>query len=320
MVHSAIIIRMSQEIEVRFPYTALGTPLRPDIPLLRDNQYFLEWAENTGYNSVEFHALRGVTRDILRKPPDEVAKMTGIKSGHVLFNPFTNSVLETILAVFTRRQDPLRPKEKFNPLVLAFAEWPKAAAALRKLEASKFPDDFHIVTYPYKKSGNNPFGDYHHPLIQIHPEAFNDTRDAEDFIADIASGKYEGMVWDTYQALGATDSGLRPLQPWEKSLPKLLEAGVIKEVHVQAGRTVYIDHAVPSLTWLRSMVAPNHNSELGKMIKMVKAADSAIPFVTEITLDGLVAAGLIKKSDILDPSLTKVMQVYRSLLDYIRRV
>ncbi|OGE27415.1 hypothetical protein A2867_02530 [Candidatus Daviesbacteria bacterium RIFCSPHIGHO2_01_FULL_40_11] len=247
--------------------------------------------------------------------------MTQIRSGHVLFNPFSSSLPETLWAVLSGKQDPIRPKEKFNPLVLAFAEGPRTSLALHKLENAKASEDFFIVVYPYKSTRRNPFGTYRKTLIQTHPEAFNDASDAQDFIADINAGRSTGMVWDTYQALGATDSGLRPLQPWEESLPKLLEAGVVKEVHIQAGRTVYIDCTIPSMTWLRNMAGtPNHNTELGKMIRMVKASNPKIPFVVEVTLDGLVAARLINKTDLLDPNLGKAKKVYRALADFIKLV
>lgn len=312
---------MSQEVEVRLPYSALGTPFRPGIPLFWDNQRFIDWAEAAGYRSVEFHGLRGAVRDILHKTPGEIAAMNEIRSGHVLFNPFTNSFSETLRAVLTRKQDPIRSKEKFNPLVLAFAEGPRTSLALHKLEDAKIPEDFFIVVYPYKRMWRNPFGTYRKTLIQTHPEAFNDQSTAEDFINNINAGRYAGMVWDTYQALGATNSSLRPLQPWEESLPKLLKAGVIKEIGVQAGRTIYIDNTIPTMTWLRSMAdTPNHNGELGKMIRMVKDFDRTIPFVVKVTLDGLVAARLIKKSDLLDPNLGKAKQKYSAIADFIKRV
>lgn len=306
---------MPAKTEVRVPYTALATELRPDIVLSWPNKNYITWAKETGYDSLEFHALRRVVNDILRMPEAELKTKTEIKSGHVIFNPYA-----TIQSVLLRKKDPLRPGERLAFYNLFLAENEQAQRALHKLE-KVFRGNFPVVTYPYEPGGTKPFGEYDTPLLQTHPSVFNDKSRAEDFIKRVKNGEYAGVVWDTYHALEATKTGERPLADWKRALSTLLDAGVVKEVHVQAGRIHHNDPSVPSLEWLQGMTGPNpkYNSELGQMIKMVKEANLTIAFVVEIAITSLVKAGLVKQTSLIF-GLNEVKEVHQELIDYIKRV
>lgn len=301
--------------EVRLPYTALVTKFRPDMPLLWKNNQYIRWAQDTGYDGVEFHGLRPCVREVLSLPDNELKRKNEIKSGHVIFNPYAN-----LKSILLRNSDPLRPGEKIAFYNLFLADNARAIAALHKLErvlAGNFP----VVTYPYEVSGVHPFGEYRVSLIQTHPAVFNDESTAEDFIQAVKAEKCAGIVWDTYHALEKTTSGNRPLADWRRSLTKLLEAGAVGEVHVQAGRIFHNDPSVPSLEWLKGMTGgnPQYNSELGQMIRLVKSANPSIPFVVEISIESLLKAGILTTA-LLFLKPEQVKAVYRELQDYVRRV
>lgn len=120
---------MERTIEVRLPYAALITPFRPDIPLLWKNDHYLEYAKEIGCDGAEFHCFRPVVREVLSLKKEELKEKAGIKSGHVISNPYS-----TFWSVISRRQNPISPKEKLAFHTLLHAENIPAQRALHKLE------------------------------------------------------------------------------------------------------------------------------------------------------------------------------------------
>lgn len=305
---------MERKCGVRFPYTAILTAFRPDFPFSWNNSHYRQWAQEAGFDSVEFHALKGATRDVIRTPLHVLEQWTDVRSGHVIFNPYS-----TLGSVLKRQEDPLRPGKKLDVYNLLLAKNTQAQKVLYKLEDA-FRGSFPVVTYNYEVDGSTPYGKYRQPLLQTHPAVFNDESTAEDLVQLVKNGTAVGIVWDCYHALEATSSGKRPFEDWKKSLSTLLEAGVLKEVHVQAGRVHHNDPSVPSFIWLREMVGtnPNYNSELGQMIRMVKQAVPDVPFVAEITFNSLIKAEIIPKTSVLG-RLHHFQDVYKEIADYIKR-
>lgn len=299
------------EVDVRFPYTALWYDANPQIASTWGNNDYIDWALSVGYNSVELHCLNSVAEEILQLSINEIRAMAHIKSGHAIYNPYA-----TREKVINGDMDPLRPSEKLARYNLMLAELKDSLDVFQKLEQA-FGVEFPVVTYPCEVNGKNPYGEYSYPLLQTHPAVFNDESTADDLIKLVRSNKYKGIVWDIYHASEATSSGLRPLANWREALPKLLEADVLKEVHVQAGRIHHNDLSVPSIEWLLEMVnqKPNYNTALGQMIKLIKQYNLQIPFVVEISIDGLIKAGLIKKNFTLD----EVGLLHQKLVNYIRK-
>lgn len=305
---------MKHETEVRVSYSSLINPCRPDITLLWNNKRFVSWAKETGYQGLEFLPLRGTARDVIRNPINVLSNLPEIKSGHVFYNPYA-----TLWAICTRKPDPLRPGSKLAFYNIGMADAQTGQDALHKLE--KAFSEFPVVTYPYETEKGNPYGEYDNPWLQTHPAVFNDESDENDLIRLVKSGKYKGVVWDTFHALEQTSSGKRPLFNWNKSLGKLLEAGVVKEIHVQAARATEKYGKIPDLNWARDLTGeyPKYNNELGQMIKLVKKIDPNIPFTVEITPQALYKAGILKPEAILRTA-GDLQTIHREIIDYIKRV
>ncbi len=303
---------MNKEYDIRFSYSAIAEPITC---LFWSNGTFIQWGQEAGYTSAEFFPFRKTAEEILCMDANVVASLKNIKSGHVQYNPYA-----TLFSVLTRKEDPLRPGESLKWYNLAFASPQTSFASLRKLEDIATP--FHVVTYPYEMRGLKPYGEYKNSMLQTHPAVFNDTSNADQLIKLVHEGTYKGVVWDTFHALEATASGYAPLQDWHASLAKLLEAHVITEVHVQAGRTAEKYSEVGDMNWLKGMTgeSPKYNSQLGQMLNMVKEADPAIPLTIEIGLDGLIHAGLIKKPTFMHDVLPKAQNIHKELIDYVTRV
>ncbi|KKR81430.1 MAG: hypothetical protein UU73_C0001G0090 [Candidatus Daviesbacteria bacterium GW2011_GWA1_41_61] len=252
---------------------------------------------------------------MLKTPLHVLKEWKEVRSGHVIFNPYA-----TLGSVLKRKEDPLRPGEKLSFYNLLLAENAQAQKALHSLETA-FRGNFPVVTYNYKVNGRKMYGNFRQPLLQTHPAVFNDESNAGDLIRQVQSQAAAGIVYDCYHAQEATKSGNRPLGDWKKSLGAFLEAGVLKEVHVQAGRVPHNDPTVPSFAWLREMVGtnPNYNTELGQMIRMVKDAAPQTPFVVEITFDGLIKAGIVPATSVLG-RLHHFQDAYKELAHYVRSV
>jgi hypothetical protein len=310
---------MSPEIDVRFAYTSLGTKYRPDVPLYWTNEKILAWANIAGYTSAEFHPLRFASYEItdIKTPIRIFTDVMEVRSGHMRFNPYA-----TTWEVVVRHEDKLRPGEKYALYNLAFAEPKKANQALHILqkENSRFP----VVVYPDSEKRISDHG-YFPAYVQTHPSVFNSELTVNDLIRHVKSGSLDGVVWDTYHALESTKAGNYPfggISGWREPLGKMLEAGIIKEMHVQIGRTTDSDPEIPSLRWLKDMTGtnPKYSNEIGKMIATVKDYDSQIPLVIEADIDGLIEAGIITKLSLLSPNLGTVTQAHRELIDYVKRV
>lgn len=301
---------MAKESEVRFSYATLASPLRPDIAFFWKNNRFIEWGDKSGYSGAEFLPLRGAARDVI-KNSNVVASLKEIKTGHVALNPYA-----TFWSILARKPDPLRSGKKLQFYNLGFAEPKTSIKALHKLE--EVFDDLPVVTYPSEVGGKNPYGEYKNPWIQTHPAVFDDESTADDLITKVKKGKYSGVVWDTYHALEASNSGKRPFIDWPRALGKLLEAGVLREIHVQAGRIKESDPSINDLEWLRGMVGdPNYNSELGHMIRFIKSFDQNLPFVIEVHPYSLYQAGLIAKSSLLRTT-GDLQKVHQELIEFVK--
>ncbi len=293
--------------EVRFSYASLGSPQRPDIPLLWKNQKFIDWANKAGYDSTEFHPFRAVTREInkLTRTPNYLPM---ISSGHVIPNPYANWP-----DVIKRKPDPLRPNHKLGFYNLAYAPNIEAITALTRLERLKEPDLFPIVTYPYTLEGQQPYGDFTTSLIQAHPSVFDDERS----LPEIASHSKDGIVLDIYHALEATSTGNRPLKDW-KEYPKLIAENV-KIVHLQVSRVTENDPTIPSERWLKDMTNGIFDSEIGHTISFIKKHNPTVPFVIEVTLEGLIKAKIAKRTDLL-LNLDNPQIIHTHLISFIKEI
>lgn len=298
------------ESEVRMSYACLGNPI---VPFVWTNERIAAWAKTTGYQGAEYLPYRLAASQINKI--GVLSSLPEIKSGHVAFNPYA-----TVWSVLLQRKDPLRPGEKLNVYNLAFANPRASIESLHKLE--RHIKDFPVVTYPYERGEEKPYGEYQNPLVQTHPAVFNDKSTADELIASVKEGKYKGVVWDIFHALEQTSDGARPLgENWERSLRKLLEAGVLKEVHISPGRIVK-RYGFPEkdFDWIRGMVGnPNYRTTLGKTIRIIKESQQKIPFVVEIPAVSWVRAGILPKKFLFSTG-QEFMSINRQVIDYIKRV
>lgn len=299
---------MGKESEVRFSYSSL--PVWPVIACW-GNKKITELADRLSYDSVEFLPLRGAAKDVINNI-EVVASLEKIKSGHVHFNPYATS-----FQVLTRKPDPLRPGKKLGWYNLLFAEPNTSINALRMLE--RVFTDFPVVTYPYKVDNKKPYGEYKNPWVQTHPAVFNDESTADDLIRQVRKGEYKGVVWDIYHALEATEFGKRPLKDWSTSLGRLLEAGVLREIHISPGRIAEKDPSIDDIKWLRALISHDYDSDIGKMIKLIKDSGQNIPFVAEISVLSLIKNRLVSPKAILRTT-ADLQEIHGSIVDFIKRV
>lgn len=304
------------ETEVRLSYNSLLHSSRPDIPLLWKNKTYINWAENTGYNGgVEFLPFYGPAKDILKTPIEVISKIPQIRSGHVFYNPYA-----TFWDIVSGKPDPLRTGEKLAKYNLLMIKPTLGRKTLHKLEEA-FGNKFPVVTYPYETNHFQPYGIYAKPWLQTHPAVFNDESTENELITLVRLGYYKGIVWDTFHAMEKTKSGNYPLANWEKSLGRLLEAHVVREIHVQAARSTEKYGKVPDREWARAITGsnPKYNNELGRLIKLVKSFGQDIPFVVEISPQGLFDTGILKPQAILH-TRGDFGRVHQEIIDYIKRV
>lgn len=304
---------MSKEKDVRFSYSSIASPIRA---LTWTNGKYINWAKEAGYTSAEFFPFKGTSAEIMLQSAQVISSLKEIKSGHVVYNPHA-----TNLSVLARKEDPLRKGVPFGLYNFAFVEQKTSQKVYERLERH-LSDEFYVVTYPYEVDGKNPYGKYKNPVVQTHPAVFNDESTADNLIELVKKGVYRGVAWDTFHALEATNDGVKPLADWEDSLNKLLDAGVISEVHIQAGRVREKYSAVPDMSWLKGMTgeSPEYNNELGKMLRLVKGHDETIPFVIEINTEGLAQAGMVGKMTPWFGNLDDVRDIHGQLIDYVKRV
>lgn len=305
---------MNKETEVRFSYFTLGHPLRPDIPLLWSNRRFCEWAKSAGYASCELVPFRGAVSDVFKYPVEVLTNLRELKSGHSVLNPYA-----TVWKVLTRRQDPLRKERKFGLYNLALVNDKVSWLAFRKLQEANH-GEFPVVVYPYQNGRDSYINKY----LQTHPAVFNDGRSAEQLIEACKSGKYSGIVWDCYHALEATSRGIRPLLPWQESLMRFIDAGVLKEVHLQAGRGLENDPFINDFEWLRELRGwrPPGETELGQMVRIVKEYTSRqnVPFVIEVPMQALIEGGFVRARAILEPNLDQIKSAHAQIIDHVQRI
>lgn len=299
---------MSKESEVRFSYASL--PVWPVIACW-NNKKITGLADRLSYDSVEFLPLKGAVKDVINNV-EVVASLEKIRSGHVHFNPYATS-----FRVLARKPDPLRPGKKLGLYNLVFTEPNTSIKALKTLE--RVFADFPVVTYPYKVNGKSPYGEYLKPWVQTHPAVFNDESTADDLIRQVRKGEYKGVVWDIYHALEATKSGKRPLKDWSTSLGKLLEAGVLREIHISPGRITEKDPSIDDIKWLRDLINHDYDSDIGKMIRLVKDSGQDIPFVVEISVLSLVKNRLASPEAALRTT-ADLQEIHGSIVDFIKRV
>lgn len=302
---------MNKEIDVRFSYSSIVSPLRA---FTWNNGRFIGWSKEAGYTSTEFLPFRNAATEVLVKDIKVISSIKDVKSGHVVYNPYA-----TVWSVLTRRTDPLRKNVPLGLYNLAFVDQKTSQKVLRKLEENL--NGFYVVTYPYEIGGKRPYGEYQNPVVQTHPAVFNDETSAETLIKLVRAGKYSGVAWDIFHALESTGSGFKPFRNWKNSLHQLLDAGVINEIHIQAGRIREKYSPVPDMSWLKGMLGenPRYNNELGQMIRLVKEHDPSIPFVIEINIGGLIKAGLLGNRSELSADLNKVKNIHSQLIDYVKR-
>jgi len=302
---------MEGKRDIRFSYSAIAEPISA---LFWNNRQFLQWGREAGYNSAEFFPFARAAVEIVTLNIEAISDFSEIRSGHVRYNPYA-----TFWKVITRQEDPLRPGTPLGLYNLAFANQETSLAALQRLEEVLV--NFQVITYPHEVCGQNPYGQFANPLLQTHPAVFSDTSNAEALIKQVREGKYRGIVWDTFHALEEATPGHTPLKPWQPTLEKLLAAGVVSEIHAQVGRVKEKYTEVGDQDWLTGMTGenPNYNSELAQMLKIVKAYDPGIPLTIEIGLEGLVKAGVIKKSRFMHDAIPQAQEIHKQLIDYVKR-
>jgi hypothetical protein len=98
-----------------------------------------------------------------------------------------------------------------------------------------------------------------------------------------------------------------------------LEAGVLREIHISPGRITEKDPSIDDIEWLRALISHDYDSDIGKMIKLVKDSGQDIPFVVEISVLSLIKNRLASPEAILRTT-ADLQEIHGSIVDFIKRV
>lgn len=306
------------KLEVSLSTADLAHPLIP-YSIILPNRWTLNWAEKTGYDKVEWLPLIGPELEVRVKRMQTLGQLfkDRLSSAHVKFDPEA-----TLFRVLTRRKNPLVPGEKLGFFDLAFADTKHAEKSLQKLE-QVFDGKLPVVTYLPFQGRPDYHGKYQTPVVQPHiPFGEDKKTTAYEIVRLVEEGKYAGIWLDLYHIREATRNGERPFAPWQKTIETMLP--YIKGVHFQAGRTVYADPEINSMGELKAIFGnhPNYNTELGRMLRMLKEGGFSGPVVVEITLESLIKIAGFKKvlGNPFDLRLENLQELHREIIDYIKRV
>jgi len=112
---------------------------------------------------------------------------------------------------------------------------------------------------------------------------------------------YTGLTWDTAHS--------KTLSPWQENLPYLLEKGVIKEIHLSAGRTD-MDYE-GTVGELGDLFYGTRKTELPQMLETIKSSGWKGRVVTEIPIGAI--KDLRKRGPIITPE--QMIEDHKRIVD-----
>jgi len=239
-------------------------------PVLWTVGRFVRAAEESGYAGLEWHPLRIPSSFLLKRgfaSQHSKDRITSLHQSYRSEKNFTeawnhpNRQLAVVsYFLLPERVDSLKDLQKFQE------------AVGRKLPVVLY------ATLPGEESGTDrPFGE---KLFQPTPEVMEmwGVQSAEQMVEEGYRRGYTGLCLDLFHF---RETGEVDLNPWQESLPKLLEH--TKEIHVSAGRDdVKVAHGVDTDAELGDLVMGTSKTDLTRILQAVKDLGWSGYVVTEI--------------------------------------
>lgn len=283
---------------------------------ITSNQRLAGWVKEASYNDgVEWIGLGlrdfplGPTHEIKVKSLEVLSEITpDIKSAHATFNPYA-----TFWGIVARQPDRLVPEKPYPPFLLALASNNASQEAIKKLE--KLKEDLRVVTYS-ALHGEDIWGQYRHPLIQTGGFIY-DKLTPREIIEQVRKGIYDGVCVDLTHMREQASDGTYPFLPWQETLEKFWQAGVLTEVHVQAGRPKEEERGgqFDNFEELKAFLSgTNYRTELDQMVRFLKQLGFRGPYVTEINPLALRRLKGVKE---LRPH--NLIEIHQEIVDHVKR-
>lgn len=231
---------------------------------------FIDIASESGYSGLEYHPLKGIPGISINH--GKISEPDKIKSLHEGFRGE-----KTIF-------DALRHPNKALALQ-AYMALPYGPTSVRELDRLQeiVGKKLDIVLYPKTTlfdeaalGRHTNFGENTYQPTKEVMEMWGVTT-IDEMIKKGESLGYTGITYDT--------SHSRTISPWQEHLPQLLEQGVIKEVHLSAGRTD-MGYA-KTVEELGDLLFGTKKTELLQMLQAIKDSDWQGRVITEIPINAI---------------------------------
>lgn len=287
---------------------------------LLDKSTFLS-AFSTGalINTVKESGYRGIEWYPLRTP-------SGLLISHGLVGQDVKDAIVSLHQSYRSEKSLKKALEHPNqPLaLLSYVLLPERIASLDDLEhlqkvlGKKMP----VVLYPSlpgEESGTER--DFGEKLFQPYTEIMVKWRvkTVEELITETKKRGYTGFALDLFHMRRPTqdDRGINLLDPWEESLPQLLP--YTKEVHISAGRTdlFYLRGIPETENELDDLLGGQGNTELMKMLKVIKRSGWKGRVVTEIPASALHQLAIARGQS---TSAKNLIQDHRKIVENIQDI
>lgn len=243
---------------------------------------FVDAITEAGYNGLEFHPLRVPTTEILWGLAG--SKVEAIKSFHQSFHSPRN------LSELRARLEKEAPFKKFQIVaehVLLVSQYDSLEVLARVQE--KLGGKIPIVLYPDREPDPGIAGlPFAEKLIQPYPGIMEElgVGSIDELLVKIKGGGYTGFALDLHHFRVDGPSGLS-LNPWQETLPKLLEHS--KELHVAVGRVDFQSDKEKTLSELKDITDNTRRTEMSQMLMAIRDSEWNGLIVTEIPASAVTA-------------------------------
>lgn len=235
---------------------------------------YVKTVQEAGYEGLEWHPIRLLSGWQIKAGLLNQQEKDGIKSAHQSWRSEKNI-----------REALNHPNRALA--VVSYAVLPEKVKSLDDIEqlqravGRKLP----VVLYPpqfAEESGTDrPFAE---KTFQPTPEIMQalNVKTPEELSEEAHRRGYTGLCLDLFHM---RKEGEIDLNPWQKTLPKLLP--YTQEIHVSAGRIDNGDGKVDTMTELNDLLRGTNTTDLPKMLKAVKENNWNGRVVTEIPVAAL---------------------------------
>jgi hypothetical protein len=238
---------------------------------------FVDTIQAAGYRGIEYLPLRGL--------------LAGMQMNLGLVSQETKDTIVSAHQSY-RSEKSWRQAWRHSKRLLAMSAYvvlPERVASLNDLERLQMVvgRELPVIMYPEmsgeERGTDRPFAE---KIIQIVPEVWEywGVKTPEQIIQGAEDRGYTGLCIDLFHLRGQSDSGAK-LGKWEDILPTLLPH--TSEIHISAGREDIQQTHIDTVQELKDLLKGNKNSEIFRMLKVVRDSGWTGRIVTEIPAEAL---------------------------------